>query len=273
MTVTLRRYRGRHLKPRPRARGPAAVGTAAALWMAAPARADAGTHVVRRGETLSGIAARYGTSVTRLVRANHVADPNFILAGARLKVPGAGGTARRMHRVGPGDTLSGIAARYGTSVAALARANRIADPNLIVIGSRLRVPAGRAASSGGSVEAVLEQVASRHGVDPALVKAIAWQESGWNQKAVSSAGAIGVMQVMPGTADQVNGWGGTRLNVRKTAGNVELGVRYLRYLLDIMPDEKRALAGYYTGPGAVGKRLSKVQRPYVRSVQALKRRY
>ena len=100
------------------------------------------------------------------------------------------------------------------------------------------------------------------------------QESGWQQNAISSVGAIGVMQVMPGTADYVNdALGGGKLNVRKTDDNVHLGVMYLDHMLDTMGTEKKALAAYYTGPGNVGSRLSKIQRAYVRSVQALKRRF
>jgi LysM repeat protein len=54
------------------------VGTAAAVWMAGSQVAHAGVHVVRRGETLSEIARRYGTTVEQLARANSISDPNFI---------------------------------------------------------------------------------------------------------------------------------------------------------------------------------------------------
>lgn len=279
--MTLKRYRPRHLKPQPPNLAPVAVGTAAAtLWMASPALA--GSYKVRPGDTLSAIALRYKTSVTSLARANSIENANYVVAGQRLSVPGSGGGGR-MHEVRPGETLSDIAARYGVSVAGLAKSNDIADPNLIVAGQRIRIkgggsgsaPAARAATvSPGDVGASLERHARSHGVDPALVKAVAWQESGWNQRAVSSAGAVGVMQVMPDTADYVNQvLSGHNLQLRKMDDNVHLGVMYLRRMIDIMPNVKKALAAYYSGPGNVGRRLNAGQRAYAANVLALRSRF
>ena len=269
---------------------PAAVGAVTAVLISS-GPAYAGSHRVRRGETLSGIASRYGVSVHQLATANRLGDPNFIRAGERLRIPGGGGTVAapgpRMHRVSSGENLSTIAARYGVSVDALARANRLADPNLIVSGSRLRIPRGAGAlasrststvssapPAAGGIEGILESQAAAHGVDQSLVKAVAWQESGWQQDVVSSAGAIGVMQVMPDTADFVNeSLGGGNLNVRKADDNVALGVKYLDHVIDQMPSEEHGLAAYYTGPGNVHERLSETQRQYVRSVEALKSRF
>ncbi|MCA1702249.1 MAG: LysM peptidoglycan-binding domain-containing protein [Actinobacteria bacterium] len=283
------RYRGRHRAPTPNPlAAPAAVGAAAAVLLGA-SPAHAGTHTVRRGETLSGIAARYGVTVGRVVALNGLKDPNLIVAGEILRIPGGGSAGRaapRVHRVRSGENLSGIAAHYGVSVDALARANHLADPNLIVTGERLRIPRGGAApvastsspvasvSSSGGVEAVLERNADDHGLDRSLVKAVAWQESGWHQNVVSSAGAIGVMQVMPDTADYVNeSLGGGNLNAHRTRDNVELGVTYLDHVIDQMPTEDQGLAAYYTGPGNVGRKLTKIQEAYVRSVQALRGRF
>ena len=275
--MSRRRYRGRHLRPRPKKRGPIVVGTAAALWVGAPA-ARAGVHVVRSGETLSGIAAKHGASVSKLVRLNDLANPNLIVAGQRLRVPG-GGSASSVHVVRAGETLSGIAARYGTTATALAKRNHLKNPNLIVVGQRLKVP-GRGggpppvATSSASISSLLHRHAVGHGVDPSLVKALAWQESGWQQDVVSSAGAIGVMQVMPGTARFVNNvLGGGHLNVRHADGNIHLGVMYLHHLLTIMPTENKALAAYLAGPGNVGRRLLPYQSQYVRNIQALRARF
>jgi soluble lytic murein transglycosylase-like protein len=82
------------------------------------------------------------------------------------------------------------------------------------------------------------------------------------------------MQVMPDTAVYVNKvLGGGHLNVRKADDNVHLGVMYLRHMVSVMGSEKRALAAYYSGPGNVGRRFTKTQRAYVRSVEANKRRF
>jgi len=252
------------------------VATAATMSLTAPAHAA--SHLVRRGETLSGIASRYGTSVTRLVRMNDLGNPNLIVAGRRLRVPGRVSVSS-IHVVSAGETLSRIASRYGTSIARLARANRIKDPNLIVVGDRLRVPAGGAVrratpAAVTSIEASLENQARGHGVDPALVKAVAWQESGWRQSARSSAGAIGVMQVMPATARYINCClGGHGLNVRKADDNVHLGVMYLRQMLAQLSTKRKALAGYYSGPGNVKRRLNSGQRHYAGNVLALVKRF
>jgi N-acetylmuramoyl-L-alanine amidase len=267
----LRRYRGRHLLRRPRRRAPAAVGAAAVVWASAPA-ARAGSHVVAPGETLSGIARTYGTTVAALARVNHLDDVDLIVAGQRLRVP-ARATTSSVHVVRRGETLSSIAARYGTTVRALARVNRVHDVDLIVVGTELRVPGSPRGSFGG-VEATLERAADQHDVDNALVKAVAWHESGWRQHVVSSKGALGIMQVMPGTANYVNdALGGGDLDPRRARDNVRLGVIYLGHLLHTMPSRKKALAAYYSGPGAVDRRLDAGQRRYVKDVSALTKRY
>lgn len=109
-----------------------------------------GTHVVSPGESLAAIASRYGLSIQDLAVANGITDPNRVLAGALLRIatdppptPGvASGTTAGTYVVQPGDNLSAIAARAGTSVAELVAANDITDPNRIVVGQELTVPGG-----------------------------------------------------------------------------------------------------------------------------------
>ncbi len=103
-------------------------------------------HVVRRGETLTSIAARYSTTVSAIVRANGLRNPNFIWSGQRLRIPVGGSrpttpTSRAaVHLVRRGETLTYIAWRYGTSVQAIARANGLRNPNFIWVGQRLIIP-------------------------------------------------------------------------------------------------------------------------------------
>lgn len=283
------RYRGRHLIPRPNPiAGPAAATTAAALLATAQPAMAAG-YEVAPGDTLSSISAKTGVSIERLARANHLSDPDHIVAGSDLRVPNSA-LPTSIHEVRVGETLSSIASRYGVSVQLLAKTNDIVDVNFIVSGERLEIP-GRlggtstsssassatpapAASNSADIETLLEQTAAAEGIDASLVKAVAWQESGWNQTAVSSAGALGVMQVMPGTADYVNGsLGGGDLDVTQAADNIKLGVKYLHHMSHSMPTERKAVAAYYTGPGNVGRKLSSIQKAYVDSVQALKDRF
>jgi LysM repeat protein len=107
----------------------------------ASATPAASAYTVVRGDTLSAIARRAGTSVSALVSANHIANPNLILPGQVLSVTG-GAAPSATYLVRAGDTLSSIARGHGTTVAALVAANGIADPNLILAGQPLTLPAG-----------------------------------------------------------------------------------------------------------------------------------
>jgi LysM repeat protein len=104
------------------------------------------TYWVQPGNTLSGIAMRFGTTVSFLASINGIHNPRLIRSGARLLVP-CGHAAPQpkpgpgcFYRVKFGDTLSGIAMRHGTSVAWLASVNHIANPSRIYAGTCLRVP-------------------------------------------------------------------------------------------------------------------------------------
>lgn len=112
------------------------------LVLAPPEAQQACYYTVRRGDTLSAIAQRYGTTISWLVQANNIANPNLIYIGQRLVVPCVPDSppAPRIHTVRFGETLSGIAARYGTTVDELVRLNNLKDPNLIYVGQKLRLP-------------------------------------------------------------------------------------------------------------------------------------
>ena len=93
---------------------------------------------------------------------------------------------------------------------------------------------------------MIHEAAAKYAVDPKLVSAVAEVESGGNQNAVSSAGAIGVMQLMPDTAAELG------VNPYDMKSNVEGGAKYLREMLDTFDgDVKKAVAAYNAGPNAV----------------------
>ena len=92
----------------------------------------------------------------------------------------------------------------------------------------------------------IHAAAAKYAVDPKLISAVAEVESGGNQSAVSPAGAVGVMQLMPETA------AGLGVNPYDMKSNVEGGAKYLREMLDTFDgDVKKAVAAYNAGPNAV----------------------
>jgi soluble lytic murein transglycosylase-like protein len=123
------------------------------------------------------------------------------------------------------------------------------------------------------VRARLIRAATRYGVSPELVRALAWIESGFQTNVVSPAGAWGVMQIIPPTwrfVERVLIGGQVPHTVR---GNIRVGVIYLRHLLRLWGGNKRlALASYYQGPRAVRRHgLYGETRVYVRAVLSLYR--
>ena len=98
----------------------------------------------------------------------------------------------------------------------------------------------------GDTNSLIKEAAARYQVDPRLVAAVAQTESGGNQEAVSPAGAVGVMQLMPETA------AGLGVNPYDKRQNIEGGAKYLRQMMDTFGgDVQKAVAAYNAGPQAV----------------------
>lgn len=98
------------------------------------------THVVVPGETLFGIAARYGVSAQSIIEANGIANPDIIRVGSRLIIPLEAQQVVRVHIVRRGETLLGIANRYGVTLEDINRANDLINPNYVYAGQRLYIP-------------------------------------------------------------------------------------------------------------------------------------
>ena len=260
------------------------VLTGLAVLGLAAGPADADTAHVASGDTLSSVAARYHTTVAALVSANHIADPNHILVGAVLQVPGpppppggatpadAGTTTTIV--VHSGDTLTSIAARYHTTISALIKANHLANPNVIMIGTKLQIPNALAPLPSGSALAdaltakllahpdrlalrtAFARAAAASSLPPNLLEAMCWWESGWQNSAMSSTGAMGICQLEPSTVGYVRTTllHNAGLDPRTGADNIAMAAAYLHNLIGRAGgDVPTALAGYYQGLPQVQK--------------------
>ena len=203
-----------------------------------------GGYTVRTGDTLSGLAAGAGVATSQLAAANGLATDAHVITGTVLKLPN------------------------GAPVPA-----RAAEPEPTAKVVPAAAPAPTATRVGASD---VQSIASAAGVSPSLAAAIGWQESGFNNNAVSSANARGVMQVMPGTWSWVQkNLAARKLDPSSAHDNVHAGVLYLKQLLkETGGDESTAIAGYYQGLGAVRERgLFDDTKRYVANVQALRSRF
>lgn len=272
-----------------------APGRPAARPAAGPAPRPAPTtttYRVRSGDTLSAIAARTKTPMASLFSWNRLSPRSVIHPGQSLKVHGtpprpvshAAAPSTSSYAVRSGDTLSGIAAHYGLTLAALLKANKLPHGAMLQLGQKIRIPAtaklvqtgpnsfaGRTYSSAvvdaatahrqllasrhvpsrSETRAMIIATARRHGLDPRLALAIGWQESGWNQREVSVADAIGVMQIIPSSGSWASDMAGRHLDLLNTEDNITAGVVILRSLTRSTPDVHKAIAGYYQGLASV----------------------
>ena len=218
------------------------------------------------------------------LKADGVAGPaTFAALGLQTRVPVKSVEMLTLSRyvVKPGDSLTAIARRHGTTLSKIAQINKLNPAHPLLIGTKLRLPMALrsaptavSATNASSVRSSLERWAAHYGINPSLARALAWMESGYNNDVVSSVGAQGVMQLLPSTWDYVE----TVLIKSKVShdadGNVHVGLAYLNHLLNAFDgDERLALAGWYQGERAVKAHGPyKVSKAFVADVLALKQR-
>lgn len=207
------------------------------------------------------------------------------------------------YTVRPGDTATGLAVRFRSWTAELISHNHLGSSAALTVGQPLEIPvvssrAGTKAGTKGptkartrerrpqrstpvrSPDAARERVrrtivatARHYGVDPQLALAISWQEAGWRMHHVSSAGAIGAMQVLPTTAEWMEFYVGRDLDPHRLQDNVTVGVVLIGVLAHHTSSRERQVAAYYQGLGAVQRYgIYDQSRPYVANVLAIKRR-
>jgi len=124
------------------------------------------------------------------------------------------------------------------------------------------------------VRSLLGYWATYYAVDRSLIRALAWMESGYQADVTSSAGAWGVMQILPSTWTYVETVLIGRSVPRTVPGNIRVGVAFMRELLgEFNGDQRVALAAWYQGPASVRKRGPfRETRRFVANVIALKQR-
>ena len=273
----------------------------------APAATGGGGYLVQAGDTLSGIALRYGVSLSALAAANGLRTDSWAIQGTSLRLPAPGSApaaapaaqaapeAMGAYKVRPGVTLSGLAAASRVPAAQMAYMNGLNPTAQLVAGTIIKLPTGAAitptapapartivpqaapmASPGRLSAGQVGTLAAQSGAPSSLAAAIAWQESGFNNAMISPANARGVMQVMPGTWSWVQAnLSSARLDPSSPTDNVKAGSLYLAHLLrETNGDPSLAAAGYYQGLASV-RRIGMLPetRRYVANVLALRARF
>ena len=200
------------------------------------------SHVVRPGETATALAVRYHAWTRELVRLNHLGPDAALHVGQRVRIPVVVSAARR-DRDKPAKPTTPATPAATTSPVQTTRAE---------------------------VGQEISRQARRLGVPVRLAKAVAWQESGWQQHVRSPAGAVGVMQVLPSTGLWMSLYAHRPLDLHDTHDNVTAGVTLLRVLLSETSRTRRAVAAYYQGLGGLRRHgMYSETRRYVASVEAL----
>ena len=266
---------------------------------------------IHRGDTLSELATKYGTTVSALQRANHLKGTT-IYAGELLRIPGQNvpasapirtvKTVNAVYVVRAGDNLTHLGRSLGHSVAWLKARNHLRT-STIVIGQKLvygvRVAAqavsaptavrgsvaasaayhrallhSRTMPSRAHVRELIRASARRHGVPTSLALALSYQESGFQQRVVSPVDAIGVMQVLPSTGRSLGRMHGRTFDLLRVEDNVEAGVTLIADLLHATGSVEGTLAGYYQGLGSVSRiGLLPQTKGYIRNILLLRKHF
>lgn len=215
-----------------------------------PGPRDLVGHVVRPGETASGLAVRYHAWTAELIRYNHLGSTGTLYAGQRITIPVVPESLRDSATTKP---ASKPKSKPDKAPQATKRTWRHADP------------------SRAAVRREIIRTARAHGVDPRLALAVSWQESGWQMHHVSHADAIGAMQVLPGTGTWMSLYADRPLELTRLEDNVLAGILLLDFLDDNTSSTRNQVAAYYQGLRAVRERgLYDETQAYVANVFAIR---
>jgi hypothetical protein len=232
-----------------------------------------------------------------------------VIVGGALTTPASAeherlpdGRQIKPYTVRPGDTATELAVRFHAWTDELIAHNHLGPGAALTVGEQIEIPVVTAAVTKGRahrrtekarahgrteprpemklsdpprqrVRQAIVRMSRRQGVDPQLSLAVSWQEAGWRMHHVSSAGAIGAMQVLPSTAKWMELYVGHDLKPRRLRDNVAAGVTLLDVLAAETVSRARQVGAYYQGLGAVRRHgLYDDTRAYVDNVLAIKHR-
>ncbi|MEO8283126.1 MAG: LysM peptidoglycan-binding domain-containing protein [Pseudarthrobacter sp.] len=224
---------------------PAAAPAAPAPAPAAPApsAAPGGSYTIKAGDTLSAIASKHGVKLSDILSANQLSMTTVIYPGNKLVIPGASiqpASSTPAATVTPLVPSSFLGFSYPEAVVSSANQNK-ALLNAAPVPSR------------DEMRTIVADTARAMGVEPSLALAFAHQESGFNQRAVSPANAIGTMQVIPTSGEWASDLVGRKLNLLDPYDNATAGVAIIKRLIATSKDVDTAIAGYYQGQYSVSK--------------------
>jgi hypothetical protein len=263
-------------------------------------------YVLRPGDSLGLVARKYKVTVTALVAANGIRNPNRVPVGLRLVIPSAvvpaaspaatptvtaNPASEPTTTVGPvvpapvteattttastttASTTTASATTASTTVpaAAIAAAPSLTNEQL----ARLPKELVNLPERLGLLPS-FDRWAMEYAIPPSLLKALAWMESGWQEKVISPSGAIGIGQLLPSTAAFVAGvLIGAPLDPYLADDNIRMSARFLAHLLTLTNgDVNLALAGYYQGLTSVRRDgMKPTTAAYVNVVLALQGRF
>ena len=233
-------------------------------------------HTVRPGETATGLAVRYHAWTNELIGLNRLGTKGALYQGQVLRIPVVISAARRAngHATSKQPTHRAATAHHQAHRKPHHKRHRAHHVKPLLVHTGTPKPRGwlHADLSRDQVRHLVSRMANRYRVPRTLALAIAWQESGWQQRRVSHAGAIGVMQVMPDTGRWMRWYAGRKLRLRDAHDNIEAGILTLRILRAWTRQDNSAIAAYYQGLGAVRKHgFFRDTKQYVRSVRAHQR--
>ena len=253
--------------PAPAAPAPAAPA-APAPALAVTSGPATGSYTIKAGDTLSAIASRNGVKLSDLLSANKLAMTTVIYPGSKLVIPGGSGQAGPQPapaapQPAPAPLVPSTFLGFSYPAAVVSSANE----NKALLNAS-PVP------SRDEMKSIVADTARRMGVDTSLALAFAYQESGFNQRAVSPANAIGTMQVIPSSGQWASDLVGRKLNLLDPYDNATAGIAILRQLLATSKDQDTAIAGYYQGQYSVSKYgMYDDTKAYVAAIRANQKNY